>query len=1106
MESVLLTAPITALEFVDDHLLSGEGPYITVYCVGKNHIKIQRKRQNVLKSYTVHGIKLPGSSSGTFEHRLIAVFGGKGLIVLQVTIDELEVGLIEICKLRELHDWIWDVQWLGDDLQSNSYLALALGHNSVALYDYRTGKALKELHCAEKCILYSACFYGKTWEELILVSGTVFNQLVIWATSDPTNEEGRTEPRKRISGHNGVIFSIFYDYKKGLLASASDDRSLRVWDVGDLASFTFEVQCRLVLYGHQARVWAVKLLPDYIISIGEDSACIVWNYQGKIVHTFKGHKGRGIRAVAVQDQHHWVATGGVDSGIRLWQINNTSRTNELLTLNFSLLHGPGVPKAIAMVDANLLVVMTDLGSIYTYDFICKQWTFILEDENYKSYSLLDVYKMSASVLCAIGNIKGGIKIFMLSLPPVLKDIKLHLGKIHSLTWVPPVGRGQNTCSLFSSGPSGVMVWLEVTCVSGHMESVTEKGQFVLPVCKQRWHTSVAFIPSEDLFVCGDRRGSIMLFSTNLGTASSGQSNIEGACDAETENTLKENREPLISQERDSNLAHSHLCTVNPVSLLFGVHGKLGVTSISCHGGFAYSTGRDGYFRQLSVERGQLTVLRKQKSCKGMEWIERLFFTSDGNLIVMGFHATDFVVWNSRTNEKLHCIPCGGGHRSWSYKEDGHNEVFVYIKSGAILAKVSHPLGIIKNVVKEPMHGRECTCVQYAGTLVTHGNDILHVLLTSSEDTTVNILCFNESTGCLWQLGSISDHLSSVKTLALAKTSSLLQEDCGLSAVLISAGGRAQIECYRVQVSQDKDSGSVSSQVIHLVSHRLDEHWDRIKNKHKIVKMDPETRYMSVAVVREGTRDIPRLNAQQVVLAAACSDGSIRFFLICENSRKMFLVAESFYHLRCVLRVRTLVHSSAGRERYLLCSAATDGRIAFWDITDTTEQVCNISEEELGNCRALDLGHPCLIVTAHQCGINSLCVQENKDGHYLVASGGDDNSIHICCVAIDRTCGGDQRTNFHLLQEISVPSAHAAHVTGLNFLREDLLASVSVDQRLTLWHLRDSDLSHVSTKFCHVADVSELHCWKATREDGHFCVLCGQGLEIVICLMNQTPEP
>ena len=63
------------------------------------------------------------------------------------------------------------------------------------------------------------------------------------------------------------------------LASASDDRSLRLWelpdrDPGDTAeSAPMILSAAMVLHGHQARLWDVQFLGDLVISGSEDCTC-----------------------------------------------------------------------------------------------------------------------------------------------------------------------------------------------------------------------------------------------------------------------------------------------------------------------------------------------------------------------------------------------------------------------------------------------------------------------------------------------------------------------------------------------------------------------------------------------------------------------------------------------------------------------------------------------------------------------------------------------------------------------------------------------------------------------------------------------------------------
>uniref|UniRef100_A0A8C3SQN7 tRNA (34-2'-O)-methyltransferase regulator WDR6 n=1 Tax=Chelydra serpentina TaxID=8475 RepID=A0A8C3SQN7_CHESE len=1033
---------------------AGEGPNVVVYGLDADGGVAGSHWQRVLRNHRIHGIKERRSPSPEAEPRTLAVFGGKGLIVLELCARGKEVSLTELCQLCELHDWIWDLQWLAGSTGTLTHVGLALGHNSVALYDYASHRTLREVHCEEKCILYSAYLVGDSWDELVVVAGTVFNQLVVWRVADGSDEEARIKPQRRVSGHDGVIFSICYLKSKGILASASGDRSIRVWDVGDLQAPRDPVRCLLVCYGHQSRVWSVRLLSDYLISIGEDSACIVWNYNGEVVQSFRGHKGHSVRAVAVHEARGWVATGGADTGVRLWHIRGPEPNgNGLVQLNFSPPHRNGSPKAVKLVDASRLLVMTDAGAIYSYNLASKCWALVMEDVNYQSYCLLEVVQLAKGiVLCAMGNLTGHVKVFSLCCPTESEEKRLYEGKVHSLSWAACPGGDPSRHVLFASGPGGVLLWLEVSCCSsGRVASVVEKCCYLLPVCRHRWHTSVAFLPQEGVLVCGDRRGSLLLFpcSTALGSG---------------------DKPGLISSQGEGNRP-----VQGPISLLFGLHGKLGVTSVTCQDGFVYSTGRDGCYRQLQVQDRRLQVLRKQKPCKGLEWIEQLHFAPDGNLLVLGFHASHFVLWSTRTNEKLHCVPCGGGHRSWSYGRWLASEVFAYIKSGDILVYQSRCGPSRQHVLREPLHGRELTCVRHVGTIRNRGCRPVDILVTSSEDMTANVIAVSESSRSLAPLAAIGDHISSVRALAVA-SGSWREETADWSAVLFSAGGRAEIECYRLLLSCDHDARrGVACQVIHVASHQLDEHWDRMRNKHRVIKMDPETRYMSIAVV-VGT-DAPCL-----FLAAACSDGSVRIFLMLEPAQKLLLVAESFHHQHS----RPCTDEGQGYREAHAPSA---------------------------------LGAPSLTVQAHSCGVNSLHVRQTAAGPYLVASGSDDGSIHICLVAVDTALsepspslpwdvvppGASAGARVLLLEAFSRPGAHAAHVTGLRVLRPDLLVSASVDQRLTLWRLGKDSLVFLGSRFCHVADVAELDCW-GSEERGYGCVLCGQGLEIVWCMARAGPQP
>ncbi|XP_062978157.1 tRNA (34-2'-O)-methyltransferase regulator WDR6 [Elgaria multicarinata webbii] len=1098
METELLLAPITALEIVRDHLVAGEGPNIAIYTLEPDATQSVRCCKQVLQNSNVHGVKEQRNvAPEAKESTTLAVFGGKGLVVVELTFQGGAVNLTELFPFRELHDWIWDLQWLESSTETPSRVALALGHNSVALYDCLGQRVLQEVHCQEKCILYSAHLVGASWDTLALVAGTVFNQLVLWCVADPADDTGRIKPHSRISGHNGVIFSICFLESKSILASASDDRSIRLWGISDLRAAPDHVPCLLVCYGHQSRVWSVRLLSDHIISIGEDSACLAWNYQGEIVHSFRGHKGRGLRAVAVHEEQGWVFTGGADSGIRRWQLKgHRANGNSLMPLNFPSPQRKGSPRAVKLLDVNHLLVLIDTGALFTYDLTSKAWTFILEDAAYQSYSLLAVSELaSGGVVCALGNLSGQVKVFLLRDPAQSKELRLCEGKVHSLSWSAFPGQEPSTCSLFASGSAGTLLWLEVSCRPLEGVTVVVKQRFLLPLSKQRWHTCTAFLPQGEFLVCGDRRGSLMLFA--CGSTSklekAAQGGAFGCSGSEAICASPGLAVPIGGEEPHAD---------GPVSLLFGLHGKLGVTSVTCHGNFIYSTGRDGCYRQLQAQGRQLRALRKQKPFKGLEWLEELRFGPDGSMWVLGFHAAHFVLRSANNNETLLFIPCGGGHRSWSYTCHLSTEAFAYVKSGDVVVYQSRDAPSGQCVLKGSLHGRELTCMCHIGTLRTAGQELVSILATGSEDNVVNILALGAKSRSVTQLTAIGDHISSVRALAVAEDSAAQPRTGSFSAMLFSAGGRAQIECHRLLLGPNHgpSSSNVVCQLVHVASHRLDEQWDRMKNKHKVIKMDPETRYMSI-VVLAGPEDA-ELPSPFLFLAAACSDGSVRLFLLLEHAQKLRLVAESFHHQRCVLKVAAFAHKTTNRgRRHFLGSAATDGSIAFWDITPTLDHAAEVIKAGSREMEVLALGTPVLTVQAHSCGVNSLLVQESADGHFLVASGSDDGSISLSVIAVIAESAVDQEaaagTGIRVLSKYSRLCAHAAHVTGLQFLHPDHLLSVSVDQRLTLWRLGEDRLSFVCSRFCHVADVAALACWEA-EERSYRSAICGQGLEVLCC--------
>ena len=72
-----------------------------------------------------------------------------------------------------------------------------------------------------------------------------------------------------------MIFDVKF-LSDELVASVSDDRSLRLWRLGDAAYQ--QVAC---FYGHRSRVWKVRQLGEgALVTVSEDTTCKVWEIPG----------------------------------------------------------------------------------------------------------------------------------------------------------------------------------------------------------------------------------------------------------------------------------------------------------------------------------------------------------------------------------------------------------------------------------------------------------------------------------------------------------------------------------------------------------------------------------------------------------------------------------------------------------------------------------------------------------------------------------------------------------------------------------------------------------------------------------------------------------
>ena len=163
------------------------------------------------------------------------------------------------------------------DAEAPARVALALSNNSVTIVDVdgSAGEARTAavFECARTYLLYSARLFCSEQEDRVFVAaGTIFNSVLVWSFPLSATEGGDgticggqvtpCPPRCSLAGHQGSILKLCWSRDGRRLASCSDDRTARVWDLGPTAAagaphdgVCASLEAEKVIYGHDGRLW-----------------------------------------------------------------------------------------------------------------------------------------------------------------------------------------------------------------------------------------------------------------------------------------------------------------------------------------------------------------------------------------------------------------------------------------------------------------------------------------------------------------------------------------------------------------------------------------------------------------------------------------------------------------------------------------------------------------------------------------------------------------------------------------------------------------------------------------------------------------------------------